>query len=154
MDPLNGFIIIPNWVAFDIWVFPKLGVPQNGWFIMENPIKMDALRVHLFLETPVFDLLYKTKSPGRHLPDLAQGLPPRFRLLRSCCMKLWAKASTFSKADAKADVSWLEFWKSLSKRESATSSEKNDWNMSRTVGHARVLRHDSKVQNPKFNTAM
>ena len=23
-----------------IWVFPKIGVPQNGWFIMENPIKM------------------------------------------------------------------------------------------------------------------
>ena len=22
-----------------IWVFPKIGVPQNGWFIMENPIK-------------------------------------------------------------------------------------------------------------------
>ena len=23
----------------NIWVFPKIGVPQNGWFIMENPIK-------------------------------------------------------------------------------------------------------------------
>ncbi len=23
-----------------IWVFPKIGVPQNEWFIMENPIKM------------------------------------------------------------------------------------------------------------------
>ena len=20
------------------WVFPKIGVPQNGWFLMENPI--------------------------------------------------------------------------------------------------------------------
>ena len=31
-----------------IWVFPKIGVPQNGWFIMENPIKMEDLGVHLF----------------------------------------------------------------------------------------------------------
>ena len=23
-----------------MWVFPKIGVPQNGWFIMENPIKI------------------------------------------------------------------------------------------------------------------
>jgi len=23
------------------WVFPKIGAPQNEWFIMENPIKMD-----------------------------------------------------------------------------------------------------------------
>ena len=37
-----------------IWVFPKIGVPQNGWFIVEIPIKMDDLGVPLFLETPIW----------------------------------------------------------------------------------------------------
>ena len=32
----------------------KIGVPQDGWFIMENPIKMDDLGVSLFLETSIW----------------------------------------------------------------------------------------------------
>jgi len=34
-------------------MLPKIVVPQNGWFIRENSIKMDDLGVSLFLETPI-----------------------------------------------------------------------------------------------------
>ena len=36
-----------------LWVFPKIGIPQNGWFIMETPIKMDDLGGPLFSETSI-----------------------------------------------------------------------------------------------------
>ena len=39
----------------NIGMFPQIMVPQNGWFIVENPMKMDDLggNLPLFLETPI-----------------------------------------------------------------------------------------------------
>ena len=42
--------------------FPKLGVPQNGWFILENPIEMDDLGVPLCLETAIRGISFKTSQ--------------------------------------------------------------------------------------------
>ena len=48
MDSFENNIQLPG-------CFQNIGVPQNGWFTMENPIKMDDLGgPPLFLETPIY----------------------------------------------------------------------------------------------------
>ena len=44
-------IIFLNLALKNNWMFPKIMVPPNGWFIMEILIKMDDLGVPSFLET-------------------------------------------------------------------------------------------------------
>ena len=56
---LRGAYTFPPFitVANTIWMFPKIVVPQNGWFILEVPIKMDDLGVPLFSETPIWSII-------------------------------------------------------------------------------------------------
>ena len=48
----------------NMWVFPKIVVPQNGWFIMENPIKMRWFGgTPIFGNTHVFHGWFSVKTP-------------------------------------------------------------------------------------------
>jgi len=64
----------PSW----IWVFPKIGVPQNGSFIMENLIKMDDLGVPLFSETSISSIVlsWNPLKVQERRAELAAALAP------------------------------------------------------------------------------
>ena len=63
---------------YHIWVFPKIGVPQNGWFIMENPIKMGW-----FGGTHIFGNFWKHLFHPRGFSWNSHGL----LLLFPCCLR-------------------------------------------------------------------
>ena len=70
-----------KWAHIFIRVFPKIGVPQNRWFIRENPIKLDDLDVPLYLETSTFPKIPPAKNWGspRHHRCSRPAVPPENR---------------------------------------------------------------------------
>ena len=38
-------------------LFPQIGLPHNGWFMMENIIKIDDLGATFFIETPIWSYI-------------------------------------------------------------------------------------------------
>ncbi len=92
---------LPEFFLDTTRVFPKIGVPQNGWFIMENPIKMHDLGEPLFLETPTQWWLFcwnVSISCSPWHPNLVTWLWPA-RLCRSCYVK-WKPCQQVPKKNA------------------------------------------------------
>ena len=80
------FHIIPRGrLAFiDVWVLPKIVVPQNGWFIVENPMNKWMIwgETPLFLETPIWYLHLYEGNPGTREPIYS---PSRFPTVFFSC---------------------------------------------------------------------
>ena len=60
-----------NASPFAKWRFPKMGIPQNGWFLREHLIKMDDLGV-LPVQKTIYDKLQKSLQ---NLPTFLRTFP-------------------------------------------------------------------------------
>ena len=101
------------WYLLNMWVFPKIVVPQNGWFILENLIKMDDLGVPLFSETAMWT--FHRKRIGSRCRDSV----PLFGFFSSCERSrpgswqskcCFCKTTHLSQQKSPCLTFWFPFW--------------------------------------------
>ena len=94
LTPTSGTLKATLYKCSSIWGFPKFGVPQNGWFIMENPN-------------------YNGWFGGSHFPiPLATDQSPRYnsKTLASLGSSCWARSAAWRAAE---DPNSMRAWHRL-----------------------------------------
>ena len=101
----QNYVHIYYIIQLYIWVVPKIGVPQNGWLIRENPIRIDDLGYHYFRKHPYcINKRYQMCSFITSFTDVLLNQP-----VRNCWNLKTPKKWRFPKSCGKFR-SWPFFW--------------------------------------------